>query len=373
MIRELIRGGPRRRRRAGGRRRHARRRGGRRARPGRRGHVHLRRAVQARRAGCVGLRGNLAPDGRGGQGRRAPSGARHTGPARVFDSEEACIAAIAARRRSRPATCWSSATKARRAGRACGRCSAVTAAVVGVGARGVRGAGHRRAVLGRDARADGRHVSPEAARGGALAVVREGEQVTVDVDAGVLQLDVRRRRSSPPAWRPRAAARAVTRRRARPLRRARRLGVRRRHADLTGVAPRGRGGTARRGAGLRERDRPSVDRHVPAGVPGDRRGICTPAPRWVQLTLTACVAGLALGQLIIGPLSDRLGGRLPLLCAVVPPAAVASLLCAGGTDDRGADRAAVVQGFAGAGGVVIWRAIETDLYRVRRRCACSRR
>ena len=34
------------------------------------------------------------------------------------------------------------------------------------------------------------HVAPEAVRGGPLAVVREGEQVTVDADAGVLQLDV---------------------------------------------------------------------------------------------------------------------------------------------------------------------------------------
>ena len=34
------------------------------------------------------------------------------------------------------------------------------------------------------------HVAPEAVRGGPLAVVREGEQVTVDADAGVLAVDV---------------------------------------------------------------------------------------------------------------------------------------------------------------------------------------
>src|SRR3954466_589417 len=34
------------------------------------------------------------------------------------------------------------------------------------------------------------HVAPEAVRGGPLAVVREGDEVTVDVDAGILHLDV---------------------------------------------------------------------------------------------------------------------------------------------------------------------------------------
>ena len=47
----------------------------------------------------------------------------------------------------------------------------------------------------------------------------------------------------------------------------------------------------------------------------------------VGLTLTACVAGLALGQLLVGPLSDRLGRRLPLITAMVVYA-VASVACA---------------------------------------------
>jgi dihydroxy-acid dehydratase len=34
------------------------------------------------------------------------------------------------------------------------------------------------------------HVAPEAVRGGPLAVVREGERITVDADAGVLQVAV---------------------------------------------------------------------------------------------------------------------------------------------------------------------------------------
>jgi DHA1 family bicyclomycin/chloramphenicol resistance-like MFS transporter len=36
-----------------------------------------------------------------------------------------------------------------------------------------------------------------------------------------------------------------------------------------------------------------------------------------QFTVTACLLGLALGQLIAGPLSDRFGRRRPLLVGVV--------------------------------------------------------
>src|SRR3954449_5040830 len=46
-----------------------------------------------------------------------------------------------------------------------------------------------------------------------------------------------------------------------------------------------------------------------------------------QLTLTACLAGLALGQLLAGPLSDRLGRRRPVLVGATVFAA-ASLACA---------------------------------------------
>ena len=46
----------------------------------------------------------------------------------------------------------------------------------------------------------------------------------------------------------------------------------------------------------------------------------------VQLTLTGTLAGLAIGQLIIGPLSDSLGRRRPLMAGIVLHM-VASLLC----------------------------------------------
>src|ERR671921_312352 len=46
-----------------------------------------------------------------------------------------------------------------------------------------------------------------------------------------------------------------------------------------------------------------------------------------QLSITACLVGLAVGQLVAGPLSDRLGRRRPLLVGIVAYA-LASLLCA---------------------------------------------
>src|SRR5690349_503979 len=45
-----------------------------------------------------------------------------------------------------------------------------------------------------------------------------------------------------------------------------------------------------------------------------------------QLTITACLAGLALGQIIAGPLSDRFGRRRPLLIGV-SVYVVASIAC----------------------------------------------
>jgi len=103
----------------------------------------------------------------------------------------------------------------------------------------------------------------------------------------------------------------------------------------------------------------SIDMYLPA-FPGIADSLGASASQ-VQLTLTACVAGLALGQLVLGPLSDRLGRRLPLIAAM-STYAVASCLCALAPSAPMLMVLRFVQGLAGAGGVVIARAVVRDLY-----------
>ena len=80
-----------------------------------------------------------------------------------------------------------------------------------------------------------------------------------------------------------------------------------------------------------------------------------------QLTITACLLGLALGQLVAGPMSDRFGRRRPLLVGVVAYVAV-SLLCAASPTVETLVAARFVQGLAGGVGVVIAQAAGRDLY-----------
>lgn len=81
----------------------------------------------------------------------------------------------------------------------------------------------------------------------------------------------------------------------------------------------------------------------------------------VQLTLTGTLAGLAFGQLIIGPLSDSLGRRVPLM-AGIGLHMVASLVClfAPNIEVLGAGR--VLQGFGAAAAAVVAVAVVGDLY-----------
>src|SRR5918995_371286 len=80
-----------------------------------------------------------------------------------------------------------------------------------------------------------------------------------------------------------------------------------------------------------------------------------------QLTITACLLGLAIGQLVAGPMSDRFGRRRPLLVGVVAYVAV-SLLCAASPTVETLVAARFVQGLAGGVGVVIAQAAGRDLY-----------
>jgi dihydroxy-acid dehydratase len=138
--------------------------------------------------GLAILRGSLAPEGcvikLAGHERR-----HHTGPARVFDSEEACFEAV-----KRQDIKAGDVVVIRYEGPAGGpgmrEMLGVTAALVGEGLGGS-------VALLTDGRFSGGtrglmvgHVAPEAALGGPIALVREGDTVTVDVDARRLDLEV---------------------------------------------------------------------------------------------------------------------------------------------------------------------------------------
>jgi dihydroxy-acid dehydratase len=138
--------------------------------------------------GLAILRGNLAPEGcvvkLAGHERR-----RHAGPARVFESEEDAMAAVTA-----GAIQAGDVVLIRNEGPSGGpgmrEMLAVTAAIVG------EGLGEEVALI-TDGRFSGAthgfmagHVAPEAARGGPIAHVRDGEQITIDVDARRIDVDV---------------------------------------------------------------------------------------------------------------------------------------------------------------------------------------
>jgi len=138
--------------------------------------------------GIAVLRGNLAPDGcvvkLAGHKRLT-----HTGPARVFDSEEECFAAVQAQQIKA-----GDVVVIRYEGPAGGpgmrEMLGVTAAIVGAGLSD-------KVALLTDGRFSGAthgfmagHVAPEAFRGGPIAAVRDGDQVTFDVPGRKLTLDV---------------------------------------------------------------------------------------------------------------------------------------------------------------------------------------
>jgi DHA1 family bicyclomycin/chloramphenicol resistance-like MFS transporter len=85
------------------------------------------------------------------------------------------------------------------------------------------------------------------------------------------------------------------------------------------------------------------------------------SPSHVQLTLTACLAGLAVGQLLVGPLSDRWGRRRPVLVGLALYAGT-SLLCALAPSAEALTLARLGQGVAGGAAVVIARAVVRDLH-----------
>jgi DHA1 family bicyclomycin/chloramphenicol resistance-like MFS transporter len=81
----------------------------------------------------------------------------------------------------------------------------------------------------------------------------------------------------------------------------------------------------------------------------------------VQLTLTACLIGVSLGQVIAGPLSDVRGRRVPLMVGVAG-FMLSSLLCAFAPSVPMLIAFRLLQGMLGGAALVIVRAVVRDLY-----------
>ncbi|MEG8275824.1 multidrug effflux MFS transporter [Streptomyces sp. AHA2] len=103
----------------------------------------------------------------------------------------------------------------------------------------------------------------------------------------------------------------------------------------------------------------AMDMYLPS-LPEVTRSLHAPAAT-VQLTLTACLAGMALGQLVVGPMSDRWGRRRPLLAGLAV-FVVATVLCALAPSVETLVAFRLAQGLAGAAAIVIARAVVRDLY-----------
>ncbi|MEV7096574.1 multidrug effflux MFS transporter [Amycolatopsis sp. NPDC051045] len=103
----------------------------------------------------------------------------------------------------------------------------------------------------------------------------------------------------------------------------------------------------------------SIDMYLPAlpRMADDLRA----ADTTVQLTLSAFIVGLAVGQLVLGPLSDALGRRRPLLAGLALYV-VGSVLCAVSPDAWLLVAARFVQSLGAAAGIVIARATVRDLF-----------
>lgn len=80
----------------------------------------------------------------------------------------------------------------------------------------------------------------------------------------------------------------------------------------------------------------------------------------VALTLTSCTVGLGVGQLIVGPLSDRFGRRMPLLAGIAI-FTVFSVVCAVAQTLPLLVGARFVQAVGGSAGIVLARAVARDL------------
>jgi len=138
--------------------------------------------------GLVILKGNLAPEGgvvkMSGHERQS-----HQGPARVFDSEEAAMQAVTSKQ-IKPGDVVVIRYEGPKGGPGMREMLSVTAAIVG------EGLGESVALM-TDGRFSGAtrglmvgHVAPEAALGGPIAAIREGDRITIDTKTRKLELEV---------------------------------------------------------------------------------------------------------------------------------------------------------------------------------------
>ncbi|MFB9836757.1 multidrug effflux MFS transporter [Actinoallomurus acaciae] len=103
----------------------------------------------------------------------------------------------------------------------------------------------------------------------------------------------------------------------------------------------------------------SIDMYLPA-LPKLTRDLAA-GPSLVQLTLTACMIGLAAGQVIAGPISDMWGRRRPMFAGIAIYT-VASLACVVAPNVELLVALRLIQGVAGAACIVISRAVVRDLH-----------
>jgi dihydroxy-acid dehydratase len=154
--------------------------------------------------GVVGLKGNLAPEGAivkvAGM-----SELKFTGPARCFDGEEACFAAVK-NRKYREGDVLVIRYEGPKGGPGMREMLATTAALYGQGMGG-------KVALITDGRFSGAtrgfcigHVGPEAAVGGPIAHVRDGDMITIDANKGVLEVNLTKAEfeSRAKSWKPKA-------------------------------------------------------------------------------------------------------------------------------------------------------------------------
>jgi dihydroxy-acid dehydratase len=138
--------------------------------------------------GLVILKGNLAREG-GVVKMSGHERASHTGPARVFDSEEAAMTAVTAKQ-IKPGDVVVIRYEGPKGGPGMREMLSVTAAIVG------EGLGETVALI-TDGRFSGAtrglmvgHVAPEAALGGPIAAVREGDRITIDTKSRKLEVEI---------------------------------------------------------------------------------------------------------------------------------------------------------------------------------------